>query len=122
MVVVVVGSVVVVVAGVAVVVVVTRVVSAVEVGLEAGVREGVLGGTVVVAGVIDVLEGGGSARLGVSSDPARHAPRSKGTTTNEAASFLAICPERRAVRELSYRSCSGVPPVILDGWSWPPYG
>ena len=119
-VVVVAGRVVVVVA-VAGVVVGARVVSPVEVGLEDGAGGGVSGAVIVVAEVIEVLEAGGSARVGVSSDPVRHAPRSNGTTT-EAASRFPIGPERRAVREQCCRANREVPPVALGVWSWPPSG
>ena len=88
----------------AVVVVVTALsTAAVEVGLWEGVRGGLSGTVVVGAEVVGILEAGGFARLGLVSDPVRHAPRSNGTAARETLSFLGICPERRAIRELSHR-------------------
>ncbi|MDE0673636.1 MAG: hypothetical protein OXI06_00965 [bacterium] len=62
------------------------------------------GAEVESADVIGALDAEGSVWVCVSSDPVRHAPRSKGTTTTEAVSFLRICPESRAVRERSHRA------------------
>ena len=92
-------------------VVVARVVTepAVEAGMEDAAGAGFSGAVIVVGEVIELLEAGGSARVGLSSDPVRHAPRSSGTNTTDAAGFFAICPERRTVRELSHRVVREVP-------------
>ena len=84
-----------------------RVVAAAEVGLEDEAGDGGPGTMVVVTGIVEVLEEGGSATFGVSSDPVRHAPRSNGTNTREAVHCFPIRPERRACREQSHRDLSG---------------
>ena len=89
--------------------------------VEEGVKgvKGVTGAIVVVVGVIEVPGDEDSDRFGVSSDPVRHAPRSNGSTTSEAVHCFPICPERRALREQSYRAAREAPPVASGRWSWP---